>query len=521
MLAAAAAGPAGAETIELITYYPAPGGAGSTFDRAHANRMTVGDAYNRTNVPDANVPDGYFFVSQRVGIGPGFNAAAPARRLHVFVPDAGPGGNGDGIQIAGVAPGLWLVGQASPAGGITAQRGGFGMASIAGNYGVGTVPGDVSLFSQVGRLHLSTTPTEGTNPTVRMTVDTAGNVGIGTTAPANKLMVVGPWTGGPGGTQVRIHSSGNGYPTGISGLGLTSQNGTREWIMARYDNAGGDGRAANSFAIGINGVGNFIDITPAGKVGIGAPNPAQRLHVYEPAVNVWTANIQGNTHGLYASGSSYGLYGQSNTYGVTGYSPAVAVYGYNSTYGVQGSLGNYSYGVYGYSPYTAVLGYNSSYGGWSMLGYYNIGIYAYAPYYTALFSNGAGYTTYVNWYYWGLYTNGYIYGNWASSADFKKKITPLSAREEASILSRIESLPLVHYLYKMDKDERTPRLGVTAESLPQDVRSEDGKGVEPSAYVAYSLAGVKALAARVKRQEEEIQQLKGQLQQMQREKTKR
>ena len=68
-----------AETIELVTYYPAPAGGGADFDRLHTKRATVGDAYNRVNVPDAGVPDGQLFVSDRLGIG----TTAPASRLTV------------------------------------------------------------------------------------------------------------------------------------------------------------------------------------------------------------------------------------------------------------------------------------------------------------------------------------------------------------------------------------------------------------------------------------------------------
>jgi hypothetical protein len=107
-------------------------------------------------------------------------------------------------------------------------------------------------------------------------------VGIGTATPSNRLIVVGPWTAGPPSGTQRIHSSGNGFPTGLSGLGLTSQSGTGDWILHRYGNSGGAGGPANYFAIGINGAGNFLNITPAGDVGIGTPNPVSRLTLQNP-----------------------------------------------------------------------------------------------------------------------------------------------------------------------------------------------------------------------------------------------
>ena len=73
------AGLAWGETLEMVTYYPAPSAAGGNFDRLHANRATIGDAYNRTDVPDADVPDGHLFVFDRIGVG----TTTPAGPLHV------------------------------------------------------------------------------------------------------------------------------------------------------------------------------------------------------------------------------------------------------------------------------------------------------------------------------------------------------------------------------------------------------------------------------------------------------
>ena len=53
-----------AETIELVTYYPAI----SSTDRLHSNRTTTGTPYAPATVPDANVPDGTLLVSGTIGI---------------------------------------------------------------------------------------------------------------------------------------------------------------------------------------------------------------------------------------------------------------------------------------------------------------------------------------------------------------------------------------------------------------------------------------------------------------------
>ena len=89
-----ASGAAWAETVELVTYYPAPGsGSGG-----HVGSLTVGDAYE-----GVTAPDGMVFIEDRMGIGPGFTENnPPLGSLHVvgaagqndrvlFMPGAGAG----------------------------------------------------------------------------------------------------------------------------------------------------------------------------------------------------------------------------------------------------------------------------------------------------------------------------------------------------------------------------------------------------------------------------------------------
>ncbi len=511
MLAACGlAAPCWAETIEFVTYYPAPTAAGT----ASSQSMAIGSGYNGTTPAD-----GELLVFDRLGIGPGFNVAQPISRLQV--------------------------------------QGGASQT----NYAL-FVPG------AGGQM----------------------NVGIGTaTLPTNRLTVTGPWTAGPGGSQVRIHSNGNGFPTGISGLGLTSQNGTGEWIVARHDNAGGAGRLPNTFSIGINGVGNAIDITPnfnvgigtatplsaigngslqrslevngwilargngsntfgdpaariglinngdqmngwwmsananntfaihqggtgdrlsinrAGYVGINTTNPSQRLHVYEPNGGVWAAYIQGAAYGIAGLGSGGGH----------------PVHGYNTSYGNWGSLGYSSVGGYFYTPqgnwasissgaYYGVYGYGGYYGGYFQNGnYWQPALFAY--------NGGSGYWSHIGYGYFGLYTNGHVVGSafyYYSSKDKKKNISVLTRKDEASILSTIDKLPIVHYQWKEFKGPNPSRLGLVAEWSPDEIKPGDDKAIDVASYVTYSIAGVKALSAKVKYQEETIQQQQEELRQL-------
>ena len=162
-----------AETIELVTYYPAPGGGAGIGQDMHITSLTVGDAYRNI---DPMTP-GVALFETGVGIGAGFNAVDPNNLLQVASAAAG-----QGISLTGTGPGLTLFDGMN-------SRGGLGVATVAGNYGVGTQPGDISLFSQVGNLRFGTTAVPNGNPTIRMTIATAGNVGIGTLAPAASALL--------------------------------------------------------------------------------------------------------------------------------------------------------------------------------------------------------------------------------------------------------------------------------------------------------------------------------------------
>ena len=102
-----------AETVELVTYYPAS--FSGEADRFHAGRATIGDPYSMANPTDANLPNGTFLIADSLGIGPGFGATLPAGALHVvgqngavdralFMPGTGAGSE-IRVGIGTVAPG--------------------------------------------------------------------------------------------------------------------------------------------------------------------------------------------------------------------------------------------------------------------------------------------------------------------------------------------------------------------------------------------------------------------------------
>ena len=158
-----------AETVELSTYYPAP-----AQNDAHFRSVTVGTGYQT-----ASPADGEALIFDSLGIGPGLAVSGPSNRLQVISTVYQ-----EGIDLTGTGPGLRLFDGSN-------QRGGLGVATAAGQWSVEAAAGDTTLFSQVGSLRLATTSTAGANPSVRMTVTTAGNVGIGTTSPSARLHISG------------------------------------------------------------------------------------------------------------------------------------------------------------------------------------------------------------------------------------------------------------------------------------------------------------------------------------------
>jgi len=146
--------------------------------------------------------------------------------------------------------------------------GDLGFASVGNAYSNEAVANDITLRSNVGNLILGARNstgnilfTTGSTDSTKMTVLSAGNVGIGTTTPDSKLSVWGPTTS--------TFDMGNGNDMGFKITDWSDGN--------QYIDFNGDLKFRN----GINGVGGNspLTITEAGYLGVGDITPTYKFDV--------------------------------------------------------------------------------------------------------------------------------------------------------------------------------------------------------------------------------------------------
>ena len=146
-----------------------------------------------------------------------------------------------------------------------------------------------------GQMDFATGQDSATAATVKMSILTSGNVGIGTTSPGYKLDVAGSaWN-----NIARIQSSG-----GSSGIEFYDS-GTRRGVV--YSDASGFGllNSATNWALRVNQGTDTLYIP--GNVGIGTTSPSAALHVSKAVNADWLAkfvNTGTNPYGLYVDTSA-------------------------------------------------------------------------------------------------------------------------------------------------------------------------------------------------------------------------
>ena len=289
-------GQAFAETVELVTYYPAPGG-----ENLHAQSLTVGTEY-AGETPN----DGEALVFRRVWIGDGFNPLAPRDwSLRVV-------GQNDTLSKVAFVPGQNIVagppyptmfvgiGTANPQQLLHVQQ--YGDAAYIRIDGEG-VPDEsfsgLELWSteavpriwQLAHKRENSTPgiadrndfqiayrDENLNWFRRLTIKTNGNVGI-----AKNVGI-----GVNNADKAKLHIQEGATADDAWGIRIANRDNSRNWVIGVDTLTPGDGK----FWIGdvTVGAGRF-GIDTVGNVGIGTPNPTGAA---SPGNGATTGNLDVN-----------------------------------------------------------------------------------------------------------------------------------------------------------------------------------------------------------------------------------
>ncbi|MCU7548174.1 tail fiber domain-containing protein [Chitinophagaceae bacterium LB-8] len=289
-----------------------------------------------------------------------------------------------------------------------------------------------------------------TNNATRVYINTSGNVGIATTAPAQKL-----------------HVAGNTYITGNVGIGTNTLNYKLNVLSsghAIYGNTTGTtsyGVYGNSPYIGVYGSSGTYGVFGTGtQIGVHGQGGNYGVSATATTSTGYGVIAQGGSRGIYATANTsngYGVYGVGY-YGVYGTGGTYGVYGTSSTFGVYG-FGNT--GVYGTSNYAggdALRSYASGTGScWGLNAYsqYSYGIYA---------STGTA-SSYAGYFAGNIYVTG-TYGG--SDRKLKQNITDMG-----SAIDVINKLQPKAYEYRQDGNFKLMNLpkgkhyGLIAQDLEQ------------------------------------------------------
>ncbi|MCM8794634.1 MAG: tail fiber domain-containing protein [Candidatus Omnitrophica bacterium] len=385
-------GAALAETVEMVTYYPAAAPL-TEVDRLHANRASIGTPYNPTFVPDDDLPDGTIIISGNVGIGtatPTANIGLGGDAARTIQMERHPTANTAGNAL------LLLAGGASI--GATNRNGGslFLSSGIATGNGSSTIEFLTATAGGAG--------TANRIPNTKMVILGSGNVGIGTVNPTANLGF-----NGDAAQTIRMerhtgnNQDGNNLLLQAGGSSVGNNNRTGgSLILASGISTGNQGSSIffQTAAPGSSGSADRIPSTKMtilgnGNVGIGITNPGHLLEVNHTGANPYALRVfSANTDAMYVEGELIGarLNGSTavNSYGSLSTGGLVGVYGQatrNTSYGgyflgnTIGAVGigqtSSSYGVYGVAPRWGTVGLATESNG--------VGVYGYAD-----VANGSG-----------------------------------------------------------------------------------------------------------------------------------
>ncbi len=267
-----------AETIELVTYYPASSNSGDL----HVRSITVGTTYQSV---DMSANDGVALVSEQLGIGP----PTPSGSLHVvgpanttdnilFMPGSGTGTIRMGVGTANPVRTLDVRGHLVLNTDTSAPFEPGGELVLANGDPLTTTTWHVDAASDQFRIFRQ--PNINTAGVAFFSIDPTGYVRIGTTNPAGNSGLQVHSTVGQGSVMISgLSDAGRTY----SALYLRDPTASSGWVIAYKKVVGNPAANSLQFVNQMAGTPGFglvpLQINPDGNVGIGTTNPAAKLDV--------------------------------------------------------------------------------------------------------------------------------------------------------------------------------------------------------------------------------------------------